>query len=127
MRALGGAIGHDQRWLAASARPAATLGEVIRRRRRHVPEIHGVELGDVDTEFHRRRADKYRQESFSVGDLLKLRLKILLFQLLPVRLPPTEAGFADLPRLGLNLRGVFPRLEAEYGAATVIIIPESAR
>ena len=53
VRALGGAVGHDQGRLAAAPGASAALG-VIRRRRRGIPEIDDVHRGDVDTKLHGR-------------------------------------------------------------------------
>ena len=54
------AVGDHQRRLAAAAGPAAALG-VVGRRRRHVAQVDGVEVGDVDAQLHRRRAEQHRQ------------------------------------------------------------------
>ncbi len=60
VRAAGGAVGEDERGLAAAAGAAGALG-VVGRRRRHVAHVDDVELGDVDAELHRRRAEQDRQ------------------------------------------------------------------
>src|SRR5262249_18745034 len=66
---------------------AATALSVVGRRWRDVPHVDHVELGDVDTELHRRRAEENG----------KLRC--------------TEAVLALLPLVGWYLSGVLARLD----------------
>jgi len=55
----GTAIGEDQTRLALAARSAAPL-DIVRRRRRYVPEVHEIKVGDIDAKLHGRRADEIR-------------------------------------------------------------------
>ena len=68
VRTAAGAIGVHQRGLAAPAGASAAL-RVVRGRRRNVPQIHHVELRDVDAEFHRRRAEQERKRALSKARL----------------------------------------------------------
>ena len=54
------AVGEHERRLAAPTGAARPLG-VVRRGRRHVAHVDDVELRDVDTELHRRRAVQHRE------------------------------------------------------------------
>ena len=60
VRAAGRAVGEHERGLPAAAGAAAAL-RVVRRRGRDVAHVDDVELGDVDAELHRRRAEQDRQ------------------------------------------------------------------
>src|SRR5207247_5085652 len=51
------AVVKDQCRLAAAPRPATPLS-VVRGSRRHVAHVDDVQLGDIDSELHRRRAEK---------------------------------------------------------------------
>ena len=90
MRRLRGAVGNDQRGLAATPSPPAALG-VVRGRRRHVAHVDRIQRRDVDAKLHGRRAEQYGQ---SAG-----------FEALP------ETKLALLAGIGLDLGGVFARLE----------------
>ena len=54
------AIGDDERRLPRTPGATGTLG-VVRRRRRHVAHPDSVQVGDVDTQLHGRRAEQQRQ------------------------------------------------------------------
>ncbi len=62
--AAGGAIGVDQRRLAAATGPAAALG-VVGRRGGDVAHVDRVQLGNVDAQFHRGRAEQQRQDGLA--------------------------------------------------------------
>jgi hypothetical protein len=55
VRALRGAVGHNQSSLTRASRASGTL-RVICRSGRHVSHVDRIERGDVDAELHRRRA-----------------------------------------------------------------------
>src|SRR5438309_100530 len=55
-----GSKGHDKRRPSVASRPAAALG-VVRGGRRHVAEVDGVEVADIDPELHCRRTEEHRQ------------------------------------------------------------------
>ena len=54
------AIGKDHRRLTASPGSPTALG-IVGGCGRHVPHIHGIQVFDVDTEFHRGRAEQNGQ------------------------------------------------------------------
>ena len=68
VRALRRRVRDDQGSLSVAARAAATLS-VVRRRRRHVAHVDGVERRDVDAELHRRGTEQDRQEPIGFADL----------------------------------------------------------
>ena len=84
-----GAIGVDQRRLAAPSGASAALC-VVRRRRGDVPQVDQIELGYVDPEFHGRRTEQQREPA----------------------LP--EARLALFPVLGRNLRRVLAGFEETF-------------
>ena len=61
MRRPRGAVGHDNRGLTRSTGTTSTL-RVIRRRRRYVAQVDGVQGGNINAEFHGRRAEQRGQE-----------------------------------------------------------------
>ncbi|TFE69317.1 hypothetical protein A7Q09_05345 [Methylacidiphilum sp. Yel] len=88
--AFGGTVREHEGRLAAPARAPAPLG-VVGGCRRDVPQVHHVEIGDVDAELHRGGAEQNRQPA----------------------LP--EVLLALLADLRLNLGGVLPGLDADHG------------
>ena len=114
VRALRGAVGHDQRGLAgASGAPGAL--RVVGRGRRHVAHVDGVERRDVDAEFHSRRAEQGRQEDVGLADLAQLFL--LLGELCAVLVAPAEPPFPPFPPVLIDLGGVLAAFDAEQGLA----------
>src|SRR5436305_1325195 len=61
-----GAIGQDEGWLATSTSTPAAL-RVIGGRGRRVPEVDSVQVADIDTEFHGRRAVQDWKGSLAEG------------------------------------------------------------
>ncbi len=61
MRRSRGAVGHDNCCLARATGSASAL-RVVRRRRRYVAQVDGVQGGNIDAEFHGRRAEQRGQE-----------------------------------------------------------------
>ena len=88
---------HQSRLPLPSGSPAAL--RVVRRRRWDVSQVHEVEVGNIDAQFHRRRADHVGKSP----EPIPLLLCITGF--------PTKPPFAFLPLSRLhNLRRMLPRL-----------------
>src|SRR5208282_5290587 len=86
--------------LALPPRPAASL-HVIGRCRRHVAEMDEVEIGDVDAELHRRRADQIGKPAAQFGFLARVVL-------VPPEAPLAPSALArrhDLGRVLASLQG----------------------
>src|SRR5690606_32708699 len=110
VRALRGAVRQHQRSLSAAARATAAL-RIVRGRRRDVAQVDGVQRRDIDTKFHRRRAEEDRQEAVGLADLAQVFL--VGAQLLAFLQAEAEALLAHRPLLAVDLRGVLARLETE--------------
>src|SRR5690606_5141616 len=103
------AVCNDECRLSAATGASCAL-HVVRRSRRHIAEVDGVQRRDVHSQFHGGGADERGQESRTLlyGARTVRRQQLLLFG----RAEP-EALFADLPHLRLHLRGVLARLQFE--------------
>ena len=109
--ALRRTVGEGKRGLSAPSGPATALG-IVRRGRRNVPEVYGVERRDVDTEFHRRRTEEDRQEPAAFAEVPQGRI-VREFLALPVAKP--EPLFPDFAPFALYLGRVFAGFEPEQG------------
>src|SRR5213080_28084 len=110
MLSLRGAVGENQRCLAAAAGSTAPL-RVVRWRGGNVPQVHSVECCDVDAEFHRRRTEQNRQESVGLPDLANMLL--ISRELFLLLVPIAETFFANCSLLSVNLSSMFTSLKPE--------------
>src|SRR6266571_2084759 len=60
------AVREDQTRLALTPSSAAAL-HVVRGRRRNIPKVYEIEVCDIDTQLHRRRADHIGQASANLS------------------------------------------------------------
>src|SRR5262249_34277972 len=115
MRALGSAIGDDERSLTrAPSAPGALC--VIRRCWWHVAHVDSVERRDVDAELHSRRAEQGRQKD--VGLARNAQLLAVFLELFSILFPPTKTPFSPLSSFRIDLRGVFTTFKTEHAFTT---------
>ena len=115
VRALRGAIGHDQGGLTGSPRAPGTL-RVISRGRRHVAHVDGIERRDIDAQFHGRRAEQNGQKD--VGLAHEAQLFFGFGEIVSILVTPAESPFAPLASGRINLRRVLAAFEPEQSFAS---------
>ena len=84
---------------------------IICRCGRHIAQVDGIQSGDVDAEFHGRRAEQYRQEIIRLASLperIFVRRDILL-----ILWSPAESPLSPLAALLVDLRSVFAAFETK--------------
>ncbi len=109
VRAAGCAVGKDERGLSAPAGAPAAL-RVVGRRRRNVAQVDDVQLGDVDAQLHRRRAEQDRQVAGAES----------LFAVEPVLVRDLGRVFAGLETQQLGCDGPVELDEVGVGPTTGI-------
>ncbi len=109
------AVGEDQPRLTLTARPAAALG-VVGRRRGNIPQVDQVEIGDVDAQLHGRRTHQVGQPAPELG-----RLAGIAF--FPAEPPLAALALARLDHLGR----VLARFERRQRCGRLTIEPLEKR